>query len=169
MDAIQAILSRRSIRKYTHKKIDQEIINELLKIGMSAPSAGNEQPWHFIIINNKDILKEIPSFHPHSKMLNQASIAILVCIDKKLETHNEMGIQDCSAATQNILIAANAKKLGAVWLGIFPRKERMKGIRNLLKIPENIVPFSLISLGYPNEQKKIENRYNESRVHYNKW
>jgi nitroreductase len=102
-------------------------------------------------------------------MLNQASVAILVCIDKKLETHNEMGIQDCSAATQNILIAANAKKLGAVWLGIFPREERMNGIINLLKIPENIIPFSLISIGYPNEEKPIENRYNESRVHFNKW
>ena len=169
MDAIQAIISRRSIRKYKDKKIEQNTIKELLKIGMSAPSAGNQQPWHFVVINNNDILKEIPKFHPHSKMLNQASTAILLCIDKKLETHKEMGIQDCSAATQNILIAANAMKLGAVWLGICPRQERMEGIRNLLKIPENIIPFSLISLGYPNEEKPIENRYNESRVHYDKW
>ena len=169
IDAIEAIITRRSIRKYEKKPVAVSVLQELIKIGMSAPSAGNEQPWHFIIINDHEILEEIPSFHPHSQMLKDASAAILVCLDKELEKHKDMGIQDCSAVTQNILIALNAKGLGGVWLGVHPRPERVNGLRNLLDIPENIIPFSLISLGHPNEEKPPSDRYNESRVHYNKW
>jgi nitroreductase len=169
MDAIEAIINRRSIRKYKIKAIDGSLIKELLEVGMSAPSAGNEQPWHFIVIDNRKILNNIPRFHPHSVMLKDAPLAILVCLDSNLEKHKGMGIQDCSAATENILIAINAKGLGAVWLGIYPREERIKGMRRLLDIPDNIIPFSLISIGYPSEKKQRENRYNKSRVHYNQW
>jgi nitroreductase len=169
MDAIEAINSRRSIRKYKKKPIPDSIIKELLKAGMNAPSAGNEQPWHFIVIKQKETMDIIPTFHPHSKMLNEASIAILVCLDINLEKHKHMGIQDCSAATENILIAANATGLGAVWLGIYPREERVNGLKKLLYIPDNIIPISLISLGYPSEEKTKNNRYNASRIHYNKW
>jgi len=169
MDALEAIFSRRSIRNYRKKPINDSLIKELLETGMSAPSAGNEQPWHFIVITNQKILNSIPLFHPHSKMLKEASLAILVCLDYNLESHKGMGIQDCSAATENILIAVNAKGLGAVWLGIHPREERVNGMRKLLNIPDNILPFSLISIGYPAEKKPRENRYNDSRVHYNQW
>ena len=169
MDALEAIFSRRSIRKYRKKPITDSLIKELLEAGMSAPSAGNEQPWHFIVITNLKILNTIPSFHPHSQMLKDASLAILVCLDLNLEIHKGMGFQDCSAATENILIAVNAIGLGAVWLGIYPREERVKGMRRLLNIPDNVLPFSLISIGYPAEQKQKENRYNNSRVHYNQW
>jgi len=169
MDAIEAILSRRSIRKYIKKPIPDSLIKEFLEVGMSAPSAGNEQPWHFIIISDPQILNEIPTFHPHSKMLENAASAILVCCNKKLEKHKGMGIQDCSAATENILIAVQAKGLGAVWLGIYPRKKRITGLRKLLNIPEHVIPFSLISIGYPAEQKPRADRYDISRVHYNQW
>jgi nitroreductase len=169
MDAIEAILNRRSIRNYHKKPITDSLIKELLEVGMNAPSAGNEQPWQFIVITNPKILNDIPKFHPHSKMLKDASLAILVCLDMNLEKHKGMGIQDCSAATENILIAVNAKGLGAVWLGIHPREERVSGMRRLLNIPEHVLPFSLISIGYPAEQKLRENRYNDSRVHYNQW
>ena len=169
MDAIEAILSRRSIRKYSNKSIPDSLIKEFVKIGMSAPSAGNEQPWHFIVITDTQILKNIPSFHPHSQMLKGASAAITVCLDTELETHKGMGLQDCSAATENILIAINADGLGGVWLGIYPREERIKGMRKLLNIPEHIIPISLISIGYPAEHKRREDRYNDSRVHYNQW
>jgi nitroreductase len=169
MDAIEAIKTRNSIRKYIKKKIPKKIIYELLEIGMCAPSAGNEKPWHFIIIDKNEILESIPKFHPHSNMLKEASIAILICIDKNLEKHKGMAVQDCSAATENILIAANAKNLGAVWLGIYPRPVRINGMKKLLNIPENIIPFSLISLGYPAEEKIKENRYDIKRIHYNHW
>jgi len=169
MDAIEAILTRRSIREYIKKSIDDKTLKELLEAAMSAPSAGNEQPWHFILINDPKILKEVPSFHNHAKMLSDASTAILVCCDKRLEKHGEMWIQDCSAATENILIAVNAKGLGAVWLGIYPRDERVNGMRKLLGLPEHIIPFSLISIGYPSEKKPPADRYDASRIHYNKW
>ena len=169
MDAIEAILSRRSIRKYTKKSVSKELIKNLLEAAMSAPSAGNQQPWHFIVIIDTKILIDIPTFHNHADMLKEAALGILVCCDKDLEKHKGMGIQDCSAATENILIAVQAKGLGAVWLGVYPRKERIDGLRKLLNIPEHIIPFSLISIGYPAEEKPRANRYNESRIHYNKW
>ena len=169
MDAIEAILSRRSIRKYTTKSVSKELIKNLLEAAMSAPSAGNQQPWHFIVIIDTKILIDIPTFHNHADMLKEAALGILVCCDKDLEKHKGMGIQDCSAATENILIAVQAKGLGAVWLGVYPRKERIDGLRKLLNIPEHIIPFSLISIGYPAEEKPRANRYNESRIHYNKW
>ena len=134
MDAFEAILSRRSIRKYNKKPVSDQIIKKLLEAAMSAPSAGNEQPWHFININDPQILSKIPSFHNHGQMLKEASIAILVCSDTHLDKHNGMWIQDCSAATENILIAVQAEGLGAVWLGIFPREERINGLCKLLSI-----------------------------------
>ncbi len=169
MDAMHAILTRRSIRKYNKKPISDNLIKELLEAAMSAPSAGNEQPWHFILITNPDILGKVPTFHNHSQMLKEASIAILVCNDNRLDKHEGMWIQDCSAATQNILIAAQSKKLGTVWLGVYPREKRINGMRELLDIPEHIIPFSLVPIGYPAEQKPPSNRYNKSRIHYNKW
>jgi len=136
---------------------------------MSAPSSGNEQPSHFVVINDHKIIDEIPKFHPNSSMIIEASVAILVCGDLKEEKHQGCWIQDCSAATQNILIAAHAKGLGAVWLGIYPREERINGVRKLLGIPEHVIPLSLISIGYPAEQKPPADRYNISSIHRNHW
>jgi len=105
MDAIEAILSRRSIRKYKKKPVSQKLVRDLLEIAMSAPSAGNEQPWHFIVITDINILGEIPSFHNHADMLKEAALGILVCSDKNLDKHKGMWIQDCSASSENMLIA----------------------------------------------------------------
>ena len=169
MDALEAILTRRSVRKYTEKEIDDTCIQQLIEAAVSAPSAGNQQPWHFIIIDDRRILDKIPEFHPHAKMLKQAQKAILVCGDINLEKYKGYWMLDCSAATQNILLAARALGLGACWLGVYPREERIIKLRELLGIPENVIPFSLISLGYPAEkQEKIRREY-KSRIHYNKW
>ena len=169
MEAMEAILSRRSIRKYIKKSLTKKLINNLLEAAMSAPSAGNQQAWHFIVITDPKILIQIPTFHNHAQMLKEAALAILVCYDKDLEKHKGMAIQDCSAATENILIAVQSLNLGAVWLGVYPREERVEGLKKLLKIPEKINPISLVSIGYPAEKKQKINRYDESRVHYNKW
>lgn len=169
MEAMEAILSRRSIRRYTDKKVSDEIIKELLEAGMSAPSAGNEQPWHFVAITDHKILDEIPKIHPYSGMLKEAPLAILICGDESLQKYQGYWVQDCSAATENILIAANAIGLGGVWLGVYPIEERVVGIRKLLSMPEKVIPFALLSIGYPAEQKPPADRYNESRVHYEKW
>ncbi|HBH86523.1 MAG TPA: nitroreductase family protein [Syntrophaceae bacterium] len=169
MDAMDAILSRRSIRKYTKEPVPEKVLKEILDAAMSAPSAGNQQPWHFVVINNREILDEIPNFHPYSHALKMASVAILVCGDLELEQHKDFWVQDCSAATENILVAVHAKELGAVWLGLYPRAERVAGMRALLGIPDHVVPLAIIPIGYPAEEKPPAMRFNASRIHYNKW
>lgn len=169
MDAMEAILTRRSIRKYTESAVPGDLIEEILEAAMAAPSAGNEQPWHFVVINKRELLDAIPRFHPHSKMLKHAPVAVLVCGDLSLEKHKGYWVQDCSAATQNLLLAAHALGLGAVWLGVFPREERVKGLSKLLGLPENIVPLALVSMGYAAEEKPRADRFKEERIRYNGW
>ncbi len=169
MDAMEAIFSRRSIRKFTSEKVSEQVIEELLKAGMAAPSAGNQQPWQFVVIDDRKILDQIPTVHPYSAMLKEANVAILVCGDLKAEKHKGYWVQDCSAAIQNILIAVEALGLGAVWLGVYPREDRVAGIQKLLGLPEHVVPLSLIPVGYKGEQKPPANRYDASRVHHNGW
>lgn len=169
MDALQALLSRRSIRRYVSKTVPDVIINDVIRAAMEAPSAGNEQPWEFIVINDRSILDQIPSFHPHAQMVRNAPTAILVCGDLEKEKHEGYWTQDCSAATQNLLLAVYAKGLGAVWVGVYPREARIEGFRRLLGMPANIMPFSLIPIGYPAEEKPPGNRYDESRIHRNRW
>ena len=135
---------------------------------MCAPSADNRQPWCFVIIKDRKILNEIPKYHPYAQMLKEAPVAILVCCDSDLQL-GELGVEDCSAATQNILLAAHAKGLGAVWLGISPAEPRVTLTKKLLNLPEHIIPISLISIGYPAEQKPRQDRYRADRVHYNQW
>lgn len=166
---LETIYTRRSIRKYKPELVTEEKIEVILKAGMYAPSAGNQQPWHFVVIKDRELLDTIPGFHPHAQMLRTANCAILVCADIKSEKHKGMWIQDCSACTQNILLAAHSFGIGSVWLGIYPREERMSGIIQLLNLPEHIVPFSLISLGYPAENPVQPDRYDVSRIHNNKW
>ncbi len=169
MDAIEAILSRRSIRKYTAENIPEPILQTILRSGMNAPSAGNQQPWQFIVINDKSILQQIPSIHPYSGMAAEAPLAILVCGDEKLEKHKGFWMQDCSAAIENMLITIRAYGLGAVWVGIFPREERVEGFKKLFGLPSNILPLALIPIGHPAETKPNIDRYDASRIHYNKW
>ncbi len=174
MDAMDAILSRRSIRKYTDQSVPEEMIKAMLAAAMSAPSVGNQQPWRFVVIDDRKTLIEITTFHPYSAMLTEAPAAILVCYDEqlvKLEVARKelWWVQDCSAATENILIAAQATGLGAVWLGVYPEEERVVEFRKLLGIPDHITPFSLISIGYPAEQKPRANRYDDSKVRHNRW
>ena len=168
MDAIETILTRRSIRRYTSQKVPGDLITELLRAAMSAPSASNEQPWHFVVIDDHTILDEIPRFHPYSDMLPEAPLAILVCVDL-IPQREGFVVQDGSAATQNLLLAAHAKSLGAVWLGIYPLQERVEGMRKLTNLPSHIVPLALIALGYPAEKIPREDRYQPQRVHSNKW
>jgi len=169
MDAMDVILTRRSIRKYVNKPISDDLIKELLEAAVSAPSAGNQQPWHFVILDDKSTFQDILTFHPNAKMLKEAQKAILVCGDLSLEKFKGYWLLDCAAATQNILLAAHAKDVGSCWLGIYPREDRMTQMKKLLGMPDHVIPFSLISLGYPAEEKSKENRYDSSRIHYNKW
>ena len=169
MSTVADILSRRSIRKYTAEPVPETVINELLEAAMSAPSANNEQPWHFLVINDHRILDEIPKYHPYSSMLEEAPLAIAVCGDLRSEMNEMYWVQGCSAATENLLIAAKAKGLGAVWLGVYPREDRVTGIQKLLGLPEHIKPLNIVPIGYPAETKPPTNRYDSSRIHHNRW
>lgn len=170
MKAMEALFSRRSIRKYTTAPVSEQALQEILEAAMSAPSAGNQQPWHFVVINNRKLLDQVPDFHPHSLMCKESPVAILVCGDPALEKHVGYWVQDCSAATENLLLSIHALGLGGVWVGVYPRQERVTGFRKLLSIPEHVIPFALIPIGHPAEQKPVRpDRYNEARIHINTW
>lgn len=169
MDAMDAIFCRRSIRKYTSQPVPDTLVTQLLRAAMAAPSAGNQQPWQFVVITDRELLNKIPTVHAHAQMCKDAPLAILVCLDQCLEKIEGMGVQDLSAATENLLVAACALGLGAVWLGVHPREERVRGLRALLGLPEHVVPFSLAAIGYAAEQKPPAERYDASRVHHNGW
>ena len=170
MDAMEAILTRRSVRKYTDRDVSEETVQELLRAAMSAPSGADERPWHFVVIRDRDVLEMITEYHRWAQMLKEAALAVLVCGDLKFEKVADHWYLDCSAATENILIAANALGLGAVWLGVYPSIERrVEKTRELLGIPDHVVPFALISIGYPAEQKTKEDRYDSTRVRYDHW
>lgn len=170
MDAIQAILTRYSARHFRKKEVAPELVQEVLRAAMQAPSAADEQPWHFIVINDEFLLGRIPSLHPYAAMAGEAPVAILVCAEPEREKHAGMWVQDCSAATQNILLAAHAHGLGSVWVGVYPREERMEPLRKLLHIPERITPFALVPLGYADQVPAVrEDRFDEDRVRFNHW
>jgi nitroreductase len=169
MEAFEAILSRRSIRKYLQTPVSEHDIHQLLDAAMNAPSSSNGQPWHFVVVSDRKLLDEIPRFHAYSGMLKEAPLAVVVCGDTSLEKTKGVWVQDCSAATQNLLLAARALGLGSVWLGVYPLEERMAGVRALLGLPDRIIPLAIIAVGHPAESKPPANRFNPERVHRNKW
>jgi len=170
MDTLEAIFTRRSIRSYSEKVIDGYIMEQLLRAAMQAPSARNTQSWQFVVINDREILNRIADIHPYAKMLTESSNAICVCGDQKAEQLLGYVIQNCSAATQNILLAAHALGIGAVWIGVYPREQRMNMVKDLLSLPDDIISVALIALGYPKDIKtqKID-RYDPAKVHKNIW
>jgi len=169
MELLDAIHTRRSIRKYLNKPVPEEMIETILRAAMAAPSAGNQQPWHFVVITDRARLDAIPAFHPYSKMVLQAPAAILVCGDPDGKKWPTFWDQDVGAATQNILLAARDLGLGTVWVGVYPEKDRMEGFRKLLGIPENIIPFSFIPVGWPEGHFEAVNRFRPELVHQENW
>ena len=136
---------------------------------MQAPSAANEQPWEFIVLRDKEVMKKITEVHPYSQMLLNTDVAIIVCGDESKELFKGFWVQDCSAATENILVAAEDMGLGAVWLGVYPMEDRVDAIKEILNLPTSVIPLSIIPVGYPNEQKEPANRFNKNRIHYDRW
>jgi len=165
-ELIQTIFSRRSIRKYTAESVSEADIKTLLEAAMAAPSASNNKPWHFVVVTERESLDALADAHPYGKMLAQAPLCIAVCGDPAISDYWE---QDCSAATENLLLAGTALGLGAVWLGVYPREQRITFTRQILSIPENIVPLNLISIGHPAEDKEPRTQYDEARVHRGHW
>jgi nitroreductase len=169
MDLIQTILTRRSIRKFKQETIPPELIEQLIRAGMYAPSARNTQPWYFIVTEKREKLDALSEIHPYARMMKEATLAILVCGDLNLEGSENYIIQNCSAATQNILLAAQSLGLGAVWLGIQPRNKRINSMKEFFHLPEHIMPVSLIAAGYPDEIKQMPERFKPERIKYDQW
>jgi len=166
---IKAIRDRKSIRNYVHgAAVSEEQIKELLEAAMLAPSACNSRPWEFIVVQKRDLLDKITKNHPHTQMLSSASCAIVVCADLNLQSGISEGFfpQDCSAATQNILLQAAALGLGTCWCGIYPKEDKVRAFHSLFELPPNIVPFCVIAIGTPAEEVGSRGFYEENKV---KW
>lgn len=169
MDLFSALLNRRSIRKYSENKIPDKAVDSILKSAMYAPSAMNNQAWQFVVINQREKLDDIIKVISHAEMLKSAQAAILVCGDLNLEKNVDYIQQNCSAATQNLMLCAHGLGIGSCWIGVYPVKEIISGLQELFKLPEYVIPISLVSLGYPAENPIAEDRFKTEKVHFNKW
>ena len=171
LDAVTAILTRRSIRDYTPHPVPEELIKLLVEAGMSAPSAFNERSTEFVVINDRKVLDEIAKINPKSLQLKKATVIIVVCGNQAKEKNKGQGYWqlDGAVASENILIAAHAVGLGAVWTAIYPYPDRIPKVQKLLNLPEQVIPLNIIPIGYPAEQKMRENRFDPARLHTNKW
>ena len=166
---IENIMTRTSIRQFTDQTISADTIETLLRAGMAAPTAVNKQPWHFVAVTNKDKLKEMAINNPNARMLEQAPLTIVVCGDMQKALEGEaraLWVQDCSAATENILLAAHGLGLGAVWTALYLRDERAKSAIEALKLPDHIVPLCAIIIGHPAEPK---DKWLPENVSYNEF
>jgi nitroreductase len=174
MDALEAIFTRCSIRKYQNRLVPKEHVDILLKAAMNAPSAVDNRDWAFIVVDDRGTLDNLSGCLNNSgKMLLEAPLAIVVCGDwsRAYRFGREYWIEDCAASSENILLAAHASGLGAVWLGVYPQTDKMKNVIKLFDLPDHIIPFSIIAAGWPDEPNtsNADGRFELDRVHYNTW
>ncbi len=169
MDILDAIFTRRSIRKYTGELITDSQLETILKAGFCAPSAHNKQPWHFLVIKDKEKIDKISNLHPYAKMAPSAGCVIIACGDKDIEDQTGFLVEDCSAAMQNILLAAHGIELGAVWCALHPIENITEKINEFFSIPENIIPVGMIVVGNKEKDRKPNDRYIKERIHFDQW
>ena len=164
---LETIFNRKSVRKYTERPVEKEKLETLVRAGMAAPSSRDRRPWEFVIVTDRDLLDKMGDGLPLARMLKETKQAIIVCGDT-VKSENAWPL-DCSAAAQNILLAAESMGLGAVWTAAYPYPERMKIIQDALQLPEHILPLTVIPLGYPTGIEKPKDKYNKKQIHYNGW
>ena len=169
MELFEALHTRRSIRKYQDKEISEELVKKILAAAMMAPSTGDARTWHFIIVTDQDKKNKIKEVHPYVGMVPHAPLGILICGDLTKERFEGFWPQDCSAAMQNLLLAAHASGLGAVWTGIYPIEERIEKFNKIFDLPKHIIPFGLAVMGWPAQEVRSEERYTEDVIHFNGW
>lgn len=168
-DAIACMKNRRSVRAYTAEPVTDAQVEEILRCGMQAPSACNEQPWQFVVVRDKATLGRVGGINPYAAYAKNAPVAILVAGDVSLDKCGGYWIEDVSACAQNMLLAAHALGLGAVWTGIYPLPERVEAFRALLRLPETVTPMALLVIGHPAEHPAPQDRYRPERVHRETW
>lgn len=170
--ALDNIYTRTSIRSYTDEKVSDAQVETLLRAAMSAPTAGNRQPWRFIVVNERARLDAFTDVARGMSMASQAPLAIIVCgdVDATFEGEGrEYWAQDASAATENLLLAAHAMGLGAVWCGVYPMSDRLPKIKEMFALPDNILPLNVIFIGHPAENPAPKDKWKPENVHYNQW
>jgi len=167
-DKLQFIFGRRSIRAYTTQPVSEEVVRKLLEAAMAAPSAAAKDPWRFVVVSNRQTLSAITDALPHGQMLRSAALGIVVCGDLRAAHDGQLSylLQDCSAAIENLLLCAHALGLGACWLGVHPREDRMKRLEEILQLPELVIPVACIAIGHPSETKESRTRFNADYVRF---
>lgn len=167
---LENIYHRSSCRHFSNKEIKDKTLIELVRAAMAAPTGKDRRPWEFIIIKERATLDKLSDALPFAKMLSTASAAIVVCGNTDIENGGSPYWQlDCSAATQNILLAAHSLKLGALWTAAYPYKERIDPVKEILSIPPHITPLSIIPVGYPSKELRVKDKFNEEKIHIEKW
>lgn len=166
---MKEIFERRSIRKFTEEPISKEQMKKLLRAAMRAPSAGNQQPWEFIVFRNKNTMNKVLEFHPYAKPLLTADCAVVVCGDTRRQRFQGYWVQDCSAAIQNMLLEAKHLGLGGVWMGVYPMEERVTACSALFGLPKEVIPLGIVALGHPAEDPEPMDTYLPERVHLEHW
>jgi nitroreductase len=171
LDAVTAIMTRHSIRDFSPRPVPEDLIKLLLEAAMSAPSAFNERSAEFIVINDPKVLEKIYQVNTKALQIKRAKVAILICGNQEREKFKGQGYWqlDGAVAAENILVAAHAVGLGGVWTAIYPYPDRIPAVQKLLNLPEQVIPLTIIPIGYPAERKTEESRFDASRVHYNRW
>lgn len=165
--ALSAIYNRKSVRSFIKDRpVSDEDVQALIKAGMSAPSGKDTRPWEFVIINDRAILDKMAEELPTAKMLSQAPMAIVVCGDTIRSSYWYL---DCSAATENILLAAEAMELGGVWTAAYPYRDRMATVIKHTNMPAQVLPLAVIPIGYPMGNHSVKDKYDEKKIHMNKW
>lgn len=170
--SINNILTRVSVREFTGEKISEAQIDTLLRAAMAAPSALNKQPWAFIVVTDDDVITKLGEALPYSRCSNHPAVAFIPCGDLSKAIEGEMAnfwINDVSAATENLLLAAHAMGLGAVWTGLHPDMTRVKMVQDMMGLPEHIIPLCVVPVGVPAEQPEIKDKYQPENIHYNAW
>ena len=170
--AIENIFARKSVRAYTSQPIEKEKVDLLVKAAMAAPTAVNKQPWAFVVVDDRKVLDKLAAELPYAKMTAQAPLAIVVCGDLSKALNGEKDrywMLDCSAASENLLLAAESMGLGAVWTAVYPENDRIAKVRSVLSLPDHIIPFNLIPVGYPQHREESKDKFKTENIHYNKW
>ncbi|MFI3321015.1 MAG: nitroreductase family protein [Rikenellaceae bacterium] len=167
---LNAIINRYSCRLFTDKKVEISLLKEVVRAGMAAPTAKNMQPWEFMIVDEREKLDALSSALPFAKMLTTAQAAIVVCgVDENCEGGSPYWVVDCAAATENILLAAQAVGLAAVWTAVYPYKERLDPTYNILDIPQTAIPLCVIPIGYAAREARVKDKFKEEKIHINQW
>jgi nitroreductase len=170
-DKLGFIFGRRSIRLYLSAEVSEAVVQKLLEAAMAAPSAVAKDPWRFVVIRNRRTLSEISAALPNGQMIADAALGIAVCGDLQAAHDQQLSylLQDCSAAIENLLLCAHIFGLGACWLGVHPREQRMNALKQILLLPPSVIPVACIAIGYPAEAKEPRTRFSQDYVHFEKW